>query len=180
MSRDEWRRSFAGRGGARAAALALLALAVASAACEPKDRRPGLWLSGELVTEPVTDWSFTDSIFEIQVETRTWYHVPHSVTAVCAAVGRDLYVPSVYSPGGKFPDERRWHRNVAWDPLVRLRIGGKLYERRAVLVQDPVEWQEAFDAFARKSEFWKELAAKPESERPSLIFLRMDPAPEQI
>ncbi len=29
---------------------------------DPKDRRPGLWLTGELVTQPVTDWSFTDKI----------------------------------------------------------------------------------------------------------------------
>jgi hypothetical protein len=160
--------------------IALLALGLAASGCEPSDRRPGLWLSGELVTEPVTDWSFTDSIFEIEVETRTWYHIPHSVTAVCAAVGPDLYVPSVYSPGGKFPDERVWHRNIEFDHIVRLRIAGKLYERRAVLVKDPEEWQAAFDAFARKSDFWKQLAEKPEAERPSLIFLRMDPAPEQI
>ena len=40
---------------------------------EPRDGSPGLWLTGELVTTPVTDWSFTETIEEIFVETRTWY-----------------------------------------------------------------------------------------------------------
>ncbi len=51
---------------------------------EPRDRSPGLWLKGELVTTPVTDWSFTDQFEEINVETRTWYFIPHSVTTYCA------------------------------------------------------------------------------------------------
>jgi hypothetical protein len=31
-------------------------------------------------------------------------------------------------------------------------------------------------AFGRKSSFWKDLAEQPESERPRIIFFRMDPA----
>ena len=27
---------------------------------EPSDLRPGLWVTGDLVTEPVTDWDFTN------------------------------------------------------------------------------------------------------------------------
>ncbi len=155
-------------------ALALVSL-LGALACGPVDRRPGLWISGEVASGPVADWSFTDQVFEIALETRTWYGVPHSVTVVCAAAGDALYVPSVYSPGGRFPEERRWNRNVVRDPRVRLGIGGRIYERKAVLVEDPAEWQRAFDAFAAKSDFWKGLAEKPESERPTLIFLRMDP-----
>jgi hypothetical protein len=154
---------------------ALLVGAVLLCGCQPKDRRPGLWLSGDVAREPVADWSFTDSIPEIFLETRTWYGIPHSVTVTCAAIGDRLYVPSVYFEGGKFPDARFWNRNVVRDPRVRLAIAGNLYERKAVLVEDPAEWQAALDAFARKSDFWKGLAAKPEAERPTLVFLRMDP-----
>ena len=154
-----------------AAALALVLLV----ACAPRDRRPGLWLPGEVAAEPVADWSFTDGVQEIFVETRTWYGIPHSVTTVVAAEGGALYVPSLYFDDGEFPDARFWNRNAVRDPRVRLEIDGRLYERRAVLVEDPAEWQAVLDAFAAKSPFWKELAAQPESERPKLYFLRMEP-----
>lgn len=44
-----------------------------------------------------------------------------------------------------------------------------------MLVEDPAEWQAVLDAFARKSPFWKDLAAQPEAARPRRYFLRMDP-----
>jgi len=144
-------------------------------ACEPKDRRPGLWLSGDVVTAPVSDWSFANAVPEIFIETRTWYGIPHSVTVACVGIGDRLYVPSVYRNRGKFPDERYWNRNVVRDPRVRLKIAGKIYERKAVLVEDPAEWQAVLDAFERKSPFWKDLATQPESTRPKLYFLRMEP-----
>ena len=163
----------------RSLCAALLMSAALLCACEPKDRRPGLWLSGDVVTEPVSDWSFTDAVPEIFVETRTWYGVPHSVTTVCAADGERLYVPSLYREGGEFPEKRFWNRNVVRDPRVRLSIDGRIYERRAVLVEDPAEWQTALAAFARKSPFWKDLAdqlaANPEADAPRIYFLRMDP-----
>ncbi len=161
----------------------LLLSLILLASCEPKDRRPGFWLSGELVDTPVTVWSFTDEIPEIFVETRTWYGIPHSVTTVCVALNGILYVPSVYFEGGEFPDARFWNRNVVRDPRVRLKIGERIFEREAVLVEDPAEWREVLDAFGRKSwggvagfaAFWKDLAEKPESARPKIVFVRMDP-----
>jgi hypothetical protein len=153
----------------------LLASLVLLASCEPQDRQPGLWLSGELVETPVTDWSFTDEIPEIFVETRTWYGIPHSVTTVCVAHNGTLYVPSVYFEGGEFPDARFWNRNVVRDPRVRLKIGDRIFERKAALVEDIAEWNEVLDAFSRKLSFWKDLAEKPDSERPKVIFFRMDP-----
>jgi len=154
---------------------ALVAASVLAVACSPHDRRPGTWLSGELVRDPVDDWSFTDEAQEIFIETRTWYGIPHSVTTVCASDGGTLYVPSVYFEGGEFPEARFWNRNVVRDPRVRLQIDDRLYERRAVLVEDAAEREKALQAFARKYPFWQELAAKPESERPKVYFLRMDP-----
>jgi hypothetical protein len=160
------------RGISRGARIGLLLLI---AACEPQDRRPGLWLSGELVEAPIDDWSFTDEIGEIFVETRTWYGIPHSVTTVCVAHDGSLYVPSVYLEGGEFPDARHWNRNVVRDPRVRLKIGNRLYERKAVLVEDPEEWDAVFAAFGRKSPFWKQLADTPAAKRPRIVFFRMDP-----
>ena len=159
-------------------ALLVFACVLSLFACQPKDRRPGLWLSGEVETAPVSDWSFADAQREIFVETRTWYGIPHSVTTVVVAHNGTLYVPSVYFEGGEFPDARFWNRNVVRDPRVRLKIGDRIFERRAVLVEDPAEWNGVLAAFAQKMPFWKELAEKPEAERPKVVFLRMDPREE--
>ena len=148
---------------------------VALVACNPKDRRPGTWLSGEVVAEPVADWSFANDEREIFVETRTWYGIPHSVTTVVVAHNGTLYVPSVYFEGGTFPEARFWNRNVVRDPRVRLQIGDRIFERKAVLVESQDEWNDVLAAFAAKIPFWQDLAAKPEGERPTVIFLRMDP-----
>ena len=163
-----------GRTQLRGSAALLLVFLLTS--CEPQDERPGLWLSGDLGEAAVSDWSFTDEFSEIFVETRTWYGVPHSVTTVCVAHDGALYVPSVYFEGGEFPDARFWNRNVVRDPRVRLKIGERIFEREAVLVEDSAEWNAVMAAFGRKSSFWKDLAEQPESERPEIIFFRMDPA----
>jgi hypothetical protein len=63
--------------------VALLVLRVTG--LPPHDRMPGLWLKGNLVTTPVTDWSFTDNFETVQVQTNTSYLIPHSVTTYCVA-----------------------------------------------------------------------------------------------
>jgi len=83
------------------AGLAILFVAFASGCLDPKDRRPGLGLSGEVVGEPINDWSFSDEYSLIYLETQTWYRIPHSVTTVCAELGEKLYVPSIYYEGGE-------------------------------------------------------------------------------
>jgi hypothetical protein len=158
--------------------LTLVCVALLTTACDPKDRRPGTWLSGEVVTEPVSDWTFVNAVPEIFVETHTWYGIPHSVTVVGVGIGDRLYVPSVYRERGEFPTERRWNQNVVRDPRVRVEIDDRLYERKAVLVTDPAEWQAVFDAFAAKSPFWADMAKQPEDQRPKLYFLRMEPREE--
>lgn len=158
--------------------LTLVCVALLGLGCDPQDRRPGLWLRGEVVEGPVTDWTFVNTVPEIFVETSTWYRIPHSVTVVGVGIGDRLYVPSVYRERGEFPDERYWNQNVVADPRVRLEISDRIYERKAVLVEDPAEWQAVFDAFAQKSPFWADLAAQPEDTRAKLYFLRMDPREE--
>lgn len=153
-----------------------ISLLLLLAACEPKDRRPGLWLAGEEVTGNVSDWRFSDADQEIFIETRTWYGIPHSVTTVVATTGDKLYVPSLYyATEDHWPDAKAWNSNVVADPQVRLKIGGKLYPRKAVLVEDEQEFASASQALARKYPFWSELIATPANERLEYVIVRMDP-----
>jgi hypothetical protein len=112
---------------------------------------PGLWLRGDVVTTPVTDWSFTDRYPSIKIQTRTWYLLPHSVTAYCIAWNSQLYVGSFYWPGLKpFPHGRAWNEYVARDPHVRLKIGNQLYDRILSVVTDPAEKAAVLQAKAKK------------------------------
>ncbi len=77
--------------------------------------------------------------------------------------------------GGSFPEARLWNRNVVRDPRVRIRIGAQIYERRAVHVTDEGERARALAAFAGKYPFWADLASQPETERPAMAFVRLDP-----
>jgi hypothetical protein len=125
--------------------LALLLVVARITGFEPDARRPGLWLKGELVTTPVADWSFTDKIQNIKIQTNTWYLLPHSVTINCVSYKGQLYLDSFYAAGLTYPHGRSWNENVARDPHVRLKIGDKLYDRTLALVTDPAE-QEAVNA----------------------------------
>jgi hypothetical protein len=105
---------------------------------------PGLWLNGTLVTTPVADWSFTDNIKTVKVQTNTWYLIPHSVTTWCIAYNGQLYLATSGAA------TREWPRNVARDPHVRLRIDGKLYDRTLMVVTDPAEREGVLQVRAKK------------------------------
>ena len=106
--------------------------------------RPGLWLKGEVVTTPVTDWSFVDkvehpgrSLNTVLVETRTPYFIPHSVRTMPTVRDGQLYLRSHQDRMDvRFPNDKSWTSNVARDPRVRIKIGDKLYEATLVLVAD--------------------------------------------
>lgn len=106
--------------------------------------RPGLWLKGEVITAPVTDWSFVDgvphpghSLNTVLVETRTPYFIPHSVRTVPFVRNGMLYIRSHQDRMDlAFPHDKSWTANVARDPRVRIKIGDKLYEAMMVLVTD--------------------------------------------
>lgn len=105
-----------------------LALGGAPACSGPFLVFPGGALSGELVTEPVTDWSFASG-GTLELETRPQH--PYSVTL--RAVVRDgvLYVDAA--------ERRRWHAFLRADRRVRVRIAGRVYPLEAVLVGRPGE-----------------------------------------
>jgi len=102
-------------------------------------RVPGLWLRGDLATNPVLDWSFTDKYQTVKVQTRDRLLFPHSITTYCVSCSGQLYLTSVYRAGLQYPHGRRWNENVARDPHVRIKIGDQLFDRTLVYVTDPEE-----------------------------------------
>lgn len=110
-----------------------------------RSARPGLWLTGEVVREPISNWDWVNQFDEVfgenatSLETRTWYGIPHSVRVLLVPNGDELYLQSSaqsFRLGNEFPNGKAWWRNVERDPRVRLKIGGKIYEMTVVLVQD--------------------------------------------
>ena len=130
--------------------LVLLLLVFYVTGFEPHGGTPGLWLKGQPVATPVPDWSFTDQIPVIEVQTNTWYRIPHSVHTYCVAYNGQLYLTSVYRAGLTYPNGRNWNANVARDPHVRLKIGDKLYDRTLSYVTDPAERAAVIQLKAKK------------------------------
>jgi hypothetical protein len=124
--------------------LALVVLRITG--LNPHGRIPGLWLTGNVVLTPVTDWSFTEKVPNIELQTQSRFLLPHSVTINCLDYNGQLYVSSVYPPG----TPRGWNDNVMRDPNVRIKIGNNLYDRTMVLVTDPVEKDAVLQVRARK------------------------------
>jgi hypothetical protein len=112
-------------------------------ACDPSDRRPGLWLTGDTAPPPA-DWSFTDQIPEIAVQVHTPYLLPHSVTIWCSSVDGKLFI------GASRPDTKRWPGWVDSNPNVKLKIDGKIYEATLRSLTTPEEMAPVQAAFAAK------------------------------
>ncbi len=121
---------------------------------EPQDQSPGLWLTGELATEPGADWSFTEQHEEIFVQTRSPWLIPHSVTTYCATYNDSFYLFSAYYGGGDFPDLRRWNKNVVRDPRVRLKIGDQLFDQTLSYIDDESIRMPVHQAFVDKYLQW--------------------------
>ena len=144
----------------------------------------GFWLAGDVVTTPITDWSFTDAIPTVQIETRTWYLLPHVVRTDIARNDAQLYLFSEYfapAPGKpdlreSFPEARFWNRMVVRDPRIRVKIGNRLFDMRAYPLTDPSEVAVARQAFLSKYADVREQQELPESRRPALHFFRLEPA----
>ena len=113
--------------------LFLVLLVVRATGLNPHGGVPGLWLSGNVVTTPETDWSWTDKYQTDELQTNTWYGLPHSVTTWNIAYNGQLYLATSGA------DVREWPKNVARDPHVRLKIGDQLFDCTLVVVTDPAE-----------------------------------------
>ena len=151
---------------------ALLSFAALMSACEPQDRRPGLWLSGETAVTPA-DWSFVNDTQEVFLETHPWYGIAHSITVVVAEADGKVFVPSIYDEDLPFPGTKRWNTIIAADPNVRLKVGDAIYEMTARLAADDEEHRQGFAALAAKYDFWQELL-EDESKRPPFVIIRLE------
>lgn len=143
----------------------------------------GFRLTGDLVETPVTDWSFTDSTPTIQIETRTWYLLPHSVRTYIARDGEHLFLFSEYfapKPGqpdhrDEFPKARFWNNMVVRDSRIRVKVGDRLFQMRAYPLKDPGQVAVAREAFLNKYPDVRQGQELPESRRAKLYFFRLEP-----
>jgi hypothetical protein len=140
----------------RFAAVPLLALALLLSGCDrvgwsPSETRAGWRLPGPSETRPVTDWSFTDSINQAQLETRAWWGW-HSVTVWTVSIDGRLFIATDFRARPK-----RWVANVDADPRARIGLGGKIYPVRLSRVTDPVLWDRITSRYPEK--YARELAA---------------------
>lgn len=108
-------------------------------ACGPLVMIPGGRLEGTPTPVP-DDWSFTDAVDDVQLETNP--EDPYSVNVWGVAVGSDFYIAA----GDR---ESQWAQNIRANPLVRLKVEDALYELRAVSTTDEARL-EAFLAGAKE------------------------------
>jgi hypothetical protein len=164
------------------AAVVVLALLVLIAPRLRGLRYLHFWLSGEEVTTSVTDWTFTDEFLNVQIETRTWYLIPHSVIADMCRVGQQVYVFSDYlapMPGqpdlrNHFPEARVWNRNVLRDPHIRVKMGAQIYRFLAVPVPEPSEEYDGARKICRaKNPDVRATFMVPASYQPRMHFFRL-------
>lgn len=111
-----------------------LALVVVTATGCPLGPFAGGRLGGGVQEKPVSDWSFVAEHETCQLETNP--EDPYSVNTWCTGYGEDLYIPTSMIYGPSVPGDREWVRNVQADPRVRVRVGGTVYELKAVRVED--------------------------------------------
>jgi hypothetical protein len=121
--------------------------------CPPTDKSmscemPGLWLKGEPATTPVTDWSYTDKIPQVKIQTQSWFLLPHSMTIWCAVYNGNLYVTSRRHG-------RMWVDDIMRDPHVRLKIADQVFDRTLSVVDDPDEKAAVLQTKGKKYPEWK-------------------------
>lgn len=127
----------------RLALVAALCLATACGPWGPQGMLAGGPFLGSASGDPVPDWSFTDDHMLIGIETRgAWFR--HSVTILCVSEQGKLYVMARHAP------TKRWVQDLNGDPRVRLAIGDRLYEGRAVRLADPAEADRVARGLLRK------------------------------
>ena len=108
--------------------------------CGPFLILPGGKLGGVHAAAP-TDWSFSDEVNTVQLETRP--EAPYSVNIWAVGIGRHLYVHAG-------ANRSSWVEHMEANPAVRVRIGDELYDLHASRVEDQDEFKRFSDAYDRK------------------------------
>jgi hypothetical protein len=108
---------------------ALLLVLAPSGCGRPFLLLPGGKLDGEAAPVPA-DWTSAGEYGTAQLETRP--QDPYSVNVGFTVLDGHLYVNAGDT-------ETQWAKNIAANPLVRLRMDGALYDLRAERVTDPAD-----------------------------------------
>jgi hypothetical protein len=143
--------------------LATMGMAIAFAARfhdGPLGPFPGGPFQGAVERGPEPDWSFLDRTNGIDLEVDSAH--PRSVHVWVLRDGNAVYVPSAFAA------KKKWPAQVVADPRVRLRVGGRVYERRAARVTDAAEIRKLIDGVSDK---YHAGHGDPES----TWFFRLDP-----
>ena len=140
----------------------VMVLMVLGLGCGPLVMVPGGQLSGSVKPMPA-DWSFTDSVETVQLETRP--EDPYSVNVWCVATREGLYVASGRG------ESAAWAKHISTDPRVRLRVGADLYELNAVRTADEAELDEFLDAAKKK---YADFDPDPQQRSEAILF-RLEP-----
>ncbi len=146
---------------ARAREKTLVLLLAGLFGCGPLSWIPGGAIGGTLKPAP-PDWSFSEAVETVQLETRP--DDPYSVTVWGVGIGSRFYVAASNR-------ESAWARNIAADPRVRLRVGEELFELRATPTDDPAEVAAFVAGLERKYDY--ELG--PELEQGAAVLFRLEP-----
>ena len=123
--------------------LALLLVCASSGCNGPRLLLPGGRLDGDAMPAP-SDWAFAGEYGTVQLETRP--EDPFSVNVAFTVIGGQLYINAGDT-------ETQWVKNIAANPLVRLRMDGVLYELRAERVMDADEIAAFAGAWTSQSMF---------------------------
>ncbi|NIP15778.1 MAG: hypothetical protein GWM88_14070 [Pseudomonadales bacterium] len=122
----------------------VLAAAVATYAfyC-PCEQVPGVYLLGDEVAEPVTDWAFVNDVRLCQVQVADGF-LPHAINLNCMSSAGSAYLSCSYCAG------KRWSNAAVDDPSVRLRVGGNVYPVRLERLTEPARLDAAWQARSLK------------------------------
>ncbi len=142
-----------------------LVLLTAVLGCEPIGPLPGGALDGQLAEIP-DGWDEAQEIMLFQMETRL--DDPYSINLWGVVVEGGLYVAS--GDGG----EARWVGHLADDPAMRLRMRGKLYDLRAVRVDEARELDLVRRRYSEKYDIEDDPAMDGEFGEEAWVF-RLDP-----
>ena len=131
--------------------------------CQPSDRRPGLWLSGEEAASVPENWAFTNEHKEIFAQVETPYWLPHSVTIWCAELDGVLFI------GARNPDEKNWPGWIEKSPNVILKIANTLYKVDTEQVRNEDQISAIKAAYATKYQ----LSTDPNTAPPPMRYWRI-------
>ena len=117
-----------------------ISLACLLAACEPVFMLPGGALSGTVTAAP-DDWSFTNTIDTVQIETRP--SDPYSVNIWLISLNEAIYIHAG-------ANRATWVEHLESDGTINVRVGEMIYPLHATRVTEQSEFDQFSDAYEQK------------------------------